>query len=117
MLVNNGIIKYTKLYFRLKNENLSWDRILHCWNQTQVKHCINVAEILEDQLIDFLYLQELSWGTNLVITIILTHIKPSTLPSIMTLGKFLQHAAQFHLHCCFDIKEHVFFHFRFALGR
>ena len=32
---------------------LSWDRILHCWNQTQVKHCNNVPEIFEDQLIDF----------------------------------------------------------------
>ena len=33
----------------------------------------------------------------------------------MTLGKFLQDAAQFNFYCCLDIKEQVF-HFRFALG-
>ena len=27
---------------------LSWDRNLHCWIQTQVKHCNNVPEIVED---------------------------------------------------------------------
>ena len=31
----------------------SWDCILHCWNQTQVKHCNTVPEFLEYQLNDF----------------------------------------------------------------
>ena len=46
---------------------------------------------------------------------ILTHVKPRTLSSIMTLGMFLEDATEPNLYCCLDIKEQVF-HFRFALG-
>ena len=45
------------------------------------------------------------WGTNVVITINLTHVKPRILPSIMTLAEFLPDAAQFNSNCCLDVKE------------
>ena len=57
----------------------------------------------------------MSWGTNFVITIILTHVKHRMLSSIMTLAEFLQNVAQFTFYCILGIMEQVF-RFRFALG-
>ena len=58
-----------------------------------------------------LYLKELSRDTMLDITI----IQIDLFPSIVTLGEFLQDAAQLFLYCCIDIREQVF-QFSFALG-
>ena len=49
-------------------------------------------------------LQKLSGGTGLVIAI----IQVCLLPSIMTLGKFLQDAAQFNIYRCLDVKKQIF---------
>ena len=58
-----------------------------------------------------LHLEKLSAGTSLDIAI----IQICLLSSIMTLGMLLQHAAQFNIHRCLDVKEQIF-HYCFTLG-
>ena len=50
----------------------------------------------------------MSWGTNFVVKIILSHVEPRVLLSITTLAEFLKDVAQFNLYRCLDIKERFF---------
>ena len=53
----------------------------------------------------------MSWGTNFVVKIILSHVEPRVLLSITTLAEFLKDVAQFNLYRCLDIKERFFLNF------
>ena len=66
--------------------------------------------LLQTNLLFPLDLRKLSGGTSLVIAI----IQICLLSSIMTLGKFLQGAAQLNIYRCFDVKEQIF-HYCFTL--